>query len=242
MRPRPPDRRRRPARAELPATLRLPDAAAPPLRPRDGAAQRRIARRLTEPIWNVRSGTSRSPRQPPTQGSSWRLVRTPSASMRNRPCIARPRHLERLHVRLGEKHIGLLGIDPNNQVALTAGRNRHLAADEEDEASEHRLLADVGLAGDQLTNAIGEIFVVCHAGIIVSRRRKRPPRLPFRAICERLLTVVSDDRLRRRPGAPDKIVSGCASPGRSERPSDRVADAPGSSVATVADALLKTQR
>jgi hypothetical protein len=66
------------------------------------------------------------------------------------------------------KHIGVLGIDSDHQAALTAGRYRHSAADEEDEASEHRLLADIGLAGDQLTNAVGEIFVVRHARIIVS--------------------------------------------------------------------------
>jgi hypothetical protein len=52
------------------------------------------------------------------------------------------------------------GSTPNHQAALTTDRDRHLAADEEDEASEHRLLADVGLAGDQLTNPVGEIFVV----------------------------------------------------------------------------------
>jgi hypothetical protein len=36
----------------------------------------------------------------------------------------------------GEKHVGLLGIDPNDQAALTADRDRHLAADQEDEASD----------------------------------------------------------------------------------------------------------
>jgi hypothetical protein len=80
-----------------------------------------------------------------------------------------------VRMRLGEKHIGLLGIDPDHQASLTAGRDRNSAADEEDEASEHRLLADVGLAGDQLTNAIGEIFVVGHARIIVYQRQRRRP-------------------------------------------------------------------
>jgi hypothetical protein len=86
-----------------------------------------------------------------------------------------------LRVRLGEKRIGLLWIQSNNQASPTAGRDRHLAADEEDEASEHRFLADVGLAGDQLTNSVGEIFVVFHAGIIVFLRRGRRPGLPLRA-------------------------------------------------------------
>jgi hypothetical protein len=70
-----------------------------------------------------------------TQVSSWRVVRRPSASMRNRPCIARPRISNGLRVRLGEKHIGLFGIDPNDQAARTADRDRQLAADEQDEAS-----------------------------------------------------------------------------------------------------------
>jgi hypothetical protein len=56
--------------------------------------------------------------------------------------------------------------------ALTAGRDRHVAADEEGEPSEHLLLADIGLAGDQLTNAVGEIIVVRHARIIVYERRR----------------------------------------------------------------------
>jgi hypothetical protein len=72
-----------------------------------------------------------------------------------------------MRVWLGEKHISLLGIDSDHQAALTADRDGHSAADEEDEASKHRLLADIGLAGDQLTNAIGEIFVVRHARIII---------------------------------------------------------------------------
>jgi hypothetical protein len=71
-----------------------------------------------------------------------------------------------LRVRLGEKHIGLLGIDSNDQAALTADRDRHLAADDEHEASEHPLLAHIGLAGEQLANPIGEILVVWHAEII----------------------------------------------------------------------------
>jgi hypothetical protein len=86
-----------------------------------------------------------------------------------------------MRVRLGEKHIGLRGIDPDYQAALTAGRDRHSAADEKDEASEHRLLADIGLVGDQLTNAVGEILVVRHARIIVRERRRRRPGLLVRA-------------------------------------------------------------
>jgi hypothetical protein len=47
---------------------------------------------------------------------------------------------------------------------LTAGRDGHVSADQECQASEHPLLGDVGLARDQLTDAIGEVLVVSHGG------------------------------------------------------------------------------
>jgi hypothetical protein len=69
-------------------------------------------------------------------------------------------------VRLGEKRIGVLGVDTHHQATLTARSDRHIAADEERETSEHRLLRYVGVAADQLTDTIGEILVIRHASII----------------------------------------------------------------------------
>jgi hypothetical protein len=74
-------------------------------------------------------------------------------------------------MRLGEELVGALGVDPDDQAAQTAGCDRHIAANEEGETSEHPLLDDIALSGDQLTNAVGEILVVHHASIIVYRRR-----------------------------------------------------------------------
>jgi hypothetical protein len=66
-------------------------------------------------------------------------------------------------VRLGEELIGVLGVDPDDQAPLRAGRHRHVAADKNDEAAEHAPLADIGLACYQPANPVGEILVVRHA-------------------------------------------------------------------------------
>jgi hypothetical protein len=81
-------------------------------------------------------------------------------------------------MRLGDQGVGVLGIDTHHQAALTAGRDRHVAADEEGQASEHPLLGDVGFAGDQLADPVGEIFVVRHRAAWFTshtgRRHERP--------------------------------------------------------------------
>jgi hypothetical protein len=74
-------------------------------------------------------------------------------------------------MRLGEELIGVLGVDPDDQAPLLAGRHRHVAADKKDETAEHALLADIGLSRDQLTNPVGEILVVRHARIIIFERQ-----------------------------------------------------------------------
>ena len=78
-----------------------------------------------------------------------------------------------------------LGVDAQHQAALAARRDRHVAADQERQPAEHPLLGDVRLGGDQLADAVGEVLVVRHAGMIadglvVSRLRSGPrPALSF---------------------------------------------------------------
>jgi MFS family permease len=65
----------------------------------------------------------------------------------------------------------LLRVHPHHQAALPAGRNGHVAADQEGEAAEHALLGQPRLVADQLTNPVGEILVVGHRGHMVPGMR-----------------------------------------------------------------------
>jgi hypothetical protein len=80
-----------------------------------------------------------------------------------------------LRVRLGEEDIGLLGTDPNNQVAVTAGRDRHLAADEEDEASEvvRKLVSSEGADATNLAIALTSSAVVLMPLLGLAKHRLR---------------------------------------------------------------------
>ena len=92
-------------------------------------------------------------------------------------------------LRRGRRHelVGLLGIDAHEDAALAARGDRHVAADQEGEAAEHLLLREALLAGHQLADPVGEVFVVGHRsctsgldpleGTVPSRsdKRKVPP-------------------------------------------------------------------
>jgi hypothetical protein len=66
------------------------------------------------------------------------------------PVHRAPAHLEWSRVRPCDELVGVLGVDTHQQSALAAGRDRHVAADEEGETSEHLRLRDVWGVGDQL--------------------------------------------------------------------------------------------
>ena len=68
-----------------------------------------------------------------------------------------------------EQGVGVLRIYAHQQPALTAGRDGHVSADQKGEATEHPLLGDIGFAGDQLADAIGEVFVVRHGANMVAQ-------------------------------------------------------------------------
>jgi hypothetical protein len=52
----------------------------------------------------------------------------------------------------------------NEDPALPARRDRHVAADEKGEAAEHLLLGEIGLAGNEFPYPIRELLVVGHHG------------------------------------------------------------------------------
>ena len=83
-------------------------------------------------------------------------------------------HLERPGMRLGEERVGVAGVDSDDQAALAAGRDRHVAGDEEGETSEHPLLGHVGVPRDQSADAVGEILVIGHPGGIIADAMHRP--------------------------------------------------------------------
>ena len=56
----------------------------------------------------------------------------------------------------------MLGVNPYEYATLPARRHRHVATDEKRQAAKHLLLAERGLDGDKLSDAIGEVLVVCH--------------------------------------------------------------------------------
>jgi len=98
-------------------------------------------------------------------------------------------------------------VHAHHQAALTAGGDGHVSPDQKGQATEHPLLGHVGLAGDQLADAIGEVFVVGHGGNMVHqgqawRKKRASPLMPR----SRLLGTRSsseghartDDHLARR--------------------------------------------
>jgi hypothetical protein len=67
-------------------------------------------------------------------------------------------------VRLPDQRFGLVGIAAQQQAALPAGRDRHVAADQERQPAEHLLLGHSRLGSDQLPDPVRKILVVGHRG------------------------------------------------------------------------------
>ena len=72
-------------------------------------------------------------------------------------------HLHRVRRRVRDQLVGLIRVDPHHDPALAAGCHRHVAAEEEGQPSEHLLLGQALLVGDELTDPVGEVLVVGHA-------------------------------------------------------------------------------
>src|SRR5581483_6529084 len=63
-------------------------------------------------------------------------------------------HHHRARARLRGELVRGVRVDADEEAALAARSDRHVAADEEGEAAEHLLLGEVRLAGDQLPYAV----------------------------------------------------------------------------------------
>jgi hypothetical protein len=86
-------------------------------------------------------------------------------------------HLETPHVWLTHQSLSLSGIDAQQQTALAAGADGHVAVDQEGEAAEHAFLGQAGLLVNHLPDPLGEYVVIRHAiDCDVGRRQKRRQR------------------------------------------------------------------
>src|SRR5689334_21697426 len=79
-------------------------------------------------------------------------------------------HLAAPHDRAGgaalaDQRVGSLRLDPQEQPALAARTDRHVAVDQEGDAAEHSLLGQAGLAGNDDTDPSSELLVVGHAAV-----------------------------------------------------------------------------
>src|SRR5207342_3131850 len=90
------------------------------------------------------------------------LIRIHAEPSRHRPTA----HDRDLRLRGGDEPVGGRGVDPHEDPALAARRDRHVAADQEGEAAEHLLLRYAGLPRDELTDPVGEILVVGHRAML----------------------------------------------------------------------------
>jgi hypothetical protein len=73
-----------------------------------------------------------------------------------------PAHLKAAHLRLAAQDIGLCRVNPQQEATLAARTDRHIAADQERQPTEHALLGEAGLALKHLAESIRELFVICH--------------------------------------------------------------------------------
>lgn len=97
-----------------------------------------------------------------THFASRRLARTSRDSMRNHPCIARPRISMKQAFVVCVRRSESAGSTRTWRPALAAGRHRQVACDEECEPAKHLLLGQAWLASQQLANAISHALVIGH--------------------------------------------------------------------------------
>ena len=63
----------------------------------------------------------------------------------------------------------------DQHAALAAGTDRHVPPYEEGKAAEHFLLGQIWVGADQVPDMSGEIFVIGHAAIVLSRHGQTIP-------------------------------------------------------------------
>src|SRR5919108_1768756 len=92
-------------------------------------------------------------------------LRTHAVGLDAEPALHLPAaHLHRAGVRRRDELVRLLRIDANEDPALPARPDGHVAADQEGEPAEHLLLRQAGLVAKQLPDALRELLVVRHGG------------------------------------------------------------------------------
>ena len=100
------------------------------------------------------------------QLSRSRFVRTADSSTRSHPTISRPR-ISKRRAPLRERELfSVVRIDAQQQPALSARGDRHVAVDQKGETTEHLLLGEPQFILQKLTQTIGEILVVGHGRIL----------------------------------------------------------------------------
>ena len=125
-----------------------------------------------------RAGVGRADARPTSPAAA--SCRTSSGSTRSQPAICWPRISIRSASRRRHERVGLRGIDADEDPALAARGDRHVAADQEGEPAEHLLLGQAGLVADQVADPIGELLVVGHRSdrIPAAVRLYGPPHVP----------------------------------------------------------------
>jgi hypothetical protein len=83
-------------------------------------------------------------------------------------------HVEDPRMGPGERLIGRVGTDPDDEFAASREPHRHVAAQQKGEAPEHHPLLDAVLAGQLCPEALGELLVDGHLGRTVHRPRPTP--------------------------------------------------------------------
>jgi hypothetical protein len=78
-------------------------------------------------------------------------------------------HLETAHMRLACERLSLGRVNAEEQAALTAGANRHVAANQEGETAEHAFLCKPPLALNQLADSVRQILVIRHSRSIADQ-------------------------------------------------------------------------
>jgi hypothetical protein len=89
-----------------------------------------------------------------------------------------PPHHELVHVRLTDQRIAVGRINAQQQAALAAGTDGHVAVDQEGEPAEHASFRHAAFRLEGLSDPVRELGVVCHAGRFSDRptgRSDGPP-------------------------------------------------------------------
>src|SRR5215218_9397061 len=211
----------------VPASPASGSRATPPIpAPRSSAPPGKGRRRRSPstPTWSMKTSSARSPITGPPASSRSTACRErtsvagaeldPPGELGFGPDVFRgdaqpARQLPAAHLHGagaggGDEGGRLRRIDADQDAALAAGRDGHVAADQEGEPAEHLLLGETGLALDQLTDALREDLVVRHTGDATTGWRQAQRQNSLDDGCRLCQGRWYDQR--SRPAGPDRGV------------------------------------